>query len=65
MTIEINKEKYISQASILEDILNELNISLKGIAVAINDEVVSRMAWKETQIQENDKITIIRATQGG
>ncbi len=65
MTIEINKEKYISKASILEEILGELNISLKGIAVAINDEVISRMAWKETQIQENDKITIIRATQGG
>jgi len=65
MTIEINKEKYISKASILEDILGELDISLKGIAVAINDEVVSRMAWKETQIHENDKITIIRATQGG
>jgi len=65
MTIEINKESYTSQSTTLESILCELNISLKGIAVAVNQEVVSRLAWKETQIQENDKITIIKATQGG
>jgi len=65
MTIEVNKETYTSNQNKLEALLEELNISLKGIAVAINDQVISRLAWKETQIQENDKITIIKATQGG
>ncbi|HET6243866.1 MAG: sulfur carrier protein ThiS [Bacteroidetes bacterium] len=37
----------------------------KGIAVAVNNKVISRTSWKELQIKENDTIIIIKATQGG
>ncbi|MFK7899493.1 MAG: sulfur carrier protein ThiS [Cyclobacteriaceae bacterium] len=65
MTVEVNKEKIEAKSTRLHDLLEEMRISLKGIAVAINNKVVSRFEWKKTQIKENDKITIIRATQGG
>jgi sulfur carrier protein len=36
-----------------------------GIAVAINNRVVSKAEWTSTQIVEQDRIIIIKATQGG
>lgn len=37
----------------------------KGIAVAVNNLVITRSQWTMTQINKGDKIIIIKATQGG
>ncbi|MES2630191.1 MAG: sulfur carrier protein ThiS [Bacteroidota bacterium] len=37
----------------------------KGIAVAVNNQVVPRLQWGETELKEADSITVIKATQGG
>lgn len=37
----------------------------RGLAIAINNEVIPKKQWECQTIKENDKITIIRATQGG
>ncbi|MGZ3862400.1 MAG: sulfur carrier protein ThiS [Bacteroidia bacterium] len=39
--------------------------SQKGIAVAVNNSVVPKTEWQTKILNENDKITIIKATQGG
>ncbi len=39
--------------------------SLKGIAVAVNQQVVPRPEWAATVLHPADQITIIQATQGG
>lgn len=39
--------------------------SLKGIAVAINQEVVPKPDWPSTLLHPADNVTIIQATQGG
>lgn len=39
--------------------------STKGIAVAVNNSVEPRSNWASYTLHPNDKITIIRATQGG
>ncbi|WP_031530332.1 sulfur carrier protein ThiS [Dyadobacter crusticola] len=39
--------------------------SLKGIAVAINQSVLARSEWERRQLQPHDRITLIKATQGG
>lgn len=36
-----------------------------GIAVAINNQIVSKSNWEQTCIADKDNILIIRATQGG
>ena len=36
-----------------------------GIAVAINETVVPKSQWTSTLLQENDKVLIIKASQGG
>jgi sulfur carrier protein len=37
----------------------------KGVAAAVNGEVVPRAAWAERTLAEKDKVLVIRATQGG
>ncbi|HVD97620.1 MAG TPA: sulfur carrier protein ThiS [Cytophagaceae bacterium] len=37
----------------------------RGIAVAVNNEVVPKTDWEKFLLKENDQITVIRATQGG
>jgi sulfur carrier protein len=37
----------------------------KGLAVALNGEVVPRSAWDASQLHEGDRIEVLSATQGG
>jgi len=37
----------------------------RGIAAAVNGEVVPRAAWAERQLAQRDRVLVIRATQGG
>jgi sulfur carrier protein len=36
-----------------------------GIAISINDLIIPRSKWNLVKIEPADKITIIKATQGG
>ena len=36
-----------------------------GVAVAVNDEVVSRGAWDSTPLAEADRVEVLTAVQGG
>ena len=74
MAKEINMPTvFLNNKSFLLDINSSLNTALekngiqnqKGIAVAVNNVVVPKVEWQTKILNENDKITIIRATQGG
>lgn len=65
MTIEVNKELISTSSKKLKDLIEEMRFSTKGIAIAVNNEVIPRLDWEETILKEHDKITIIKATQGG
>lgn len=67
MEIQINDVlKTVPPESTLHDlVVSQHKEKTQGIAVAINEQVVPRTQWHETQIQPNDQILIIKATQGG
>jgi len=56
--IDFNKEN-------INSLLTDLGISSDGIAVAVNETVVSKTQWSDFHLKENDQILIITATQGG
>lgn len=61
-----NQRKDIEGEPSIDILLNFLNLeSTRGVALAVNDRVVPRSEWENFQVQDQDKITIIRATQGG
>lgn len=66
MTIWINQqEQQLGKAINLEQLLILLQYSLNGIAIAVNGIVVPKSQWNQVLVNENDKLLIIKATQGG
>ena len=49
----------------LQDLLTQLKISEKGIAVAVNNQIVTKNDWNRCELSEGENVLIIRATQGG
>jgi sulfur carrier protein len=39
--------------------------TVTGVAVAVNDEVVSRGAWAATAVRDQDRVEVLTAVQGG
>jgi len=61
-----NSATQVQNESSLSELINALNlIEQKGIAIALNNKVVTKTKWESTTLSERDKITIIKATQGG
>ena len=53
-----------AQATVLE-LIQIIAIEPKGLAVAVNDALVSRTKWDVYILAPNDRVTLIRAAQGG
>ncbi len=70
MNIIINgtRQKLETESSAtLDRVLKDLGYEteMNGMAVAVNDAVIPKHEWPEYQPEENDRLEIIRATQGG
>jgi sulfur carrier protein len=67
MTIRVNGEDKALTAATLAALLDEAEIGAqaRGIAVALNGEVVPRGAWQVTRLNPGDSVEIVRARQGG
>ncbi|MEU7854686.1 sulfur carrier protein ThiS [Nonomuraea sp. NPDC049141] len=42
-----------------------LTAATTGVAVAVNDEVVTRSAWETTALGDRDRVEVLTAVQGG
>ncbi|MCE7060326.1 sulfur carrier protein ThiS [Dyadobacter sp. CY343] len=67
MEITVNDQsREIPEAYSVQQLLSGLfPDTSKGIAVAINQSVLARSEWERHLLQPNDRITLIKATQGG
>lgn len=61
-----NTPQQIPEQSTITDTLDALKITAtKGIAIAINNNVIPKAEWNVCRLSDNDKVTLIQATQGG
>jgi sulfur carrier protein len=67
ITIWVNQEEQQYDASMtLLNLLQQLEkAEKKGIAIAVNNSVIPKNDWQNLQLKNQDRITIITATQGG
>ena len=67
MNIKLNDQDVVLESQIsLEELFQLYNISAtKGVAVAVNEMIIPKKNWPFHPINENDKILVITATQGG
>jgi sulfur carrier protein len=56
----------LATASLLDLLATEgIAPDARGVAVAVNDRVVTRASWPDHTLAEGDRVEIVRATQGG
>lgn len=67
MTISVNnKPLELGFPNNISLVLHNLQFNqAKGLAIAVNNQVIPKSTWDFYELKENDKVTIIRATQGG
>ena len=66
MEVKVNNEAYQFEETVnVQQVLERLNISEKGIAIALNESIIQKANWTETRLQHQDNLLIIKATQGG
>ena len=55
----------IPAGATLADLVGQLVESPRGVAAAVNGEVVPRRAWPATPLADHDVIEVVTAVQGG
>lgn len=66
MLIRINgQEKEIQDGLTVEALLALFNISLSGVAIDLNREIVPKRALAHTRLKNGDCVEIVRMTGGG
>ncbi len=65
MKIIINNKPSDTNAHNVAELIKELSMPERGVAVAIDMQMVQRTDWEETTLKENDNVTIIVAACGG
>jgi len=65
MRIQLNGEAIEVQAVSLQELLEELSLDRRMMAVEHNLEVVPRSAYMATKLTENDRIEIVHMIGGG
>ena len=49
----------------VDDAVRVVTTEPTGVAVAVNDEVVTRAAWRSTPLADGDRVEVLTAVQGG
>lgn len=65
MNIKINNKETEVKATSLQELATEISLPEKGVAVAVNNRMVTRADWNHTAINDGDNIVIIKAVCGG
>ncbi len=65
MDININNRKTSITSTNLQELAQEMSLPEKGVAVAINNQMIPRTEWADTPIADGADIVIIKAACGG
>ena len=65
MNVTVNgRARRIAPESTVADVVRQTSTEDRGIAVAVNGEVVPRADWS-TALHEDDRVEVLIASQGG
>jgi len=67
MEITVNQQNYsVSDVCCLQHMVDTVLLQpTKGIAIAVNQEIIAKSNWETHRLNPGDSLTIIKATQGG
>ncbi len=55
----------VDEGATLQTLIESQGINTKGIAIAVNNKIISRDKWSLTTLEDGAKIMVIQATYGG
>jgi sulfur carrier protein len=56
------EEQHLADGSTVADLIGD---RARGVAVAVNDEVVPRGLWSVTALHDGDRVEVLEPQQGG
>lgn len=66
MRIEVNGEpRELTHGTTVGELLDTLVEDRRGVAVAVDGEVVPRSTWDETDLDAGARVEVVGAVQGG
>jgi sulfur carrier protein len=66
MNISVNGElSSASDGATVAELVDTVAGRRRGVAVAVNEDVVPRAHWEETALRPGDRVEILTAVQGG
>ncbi|MCP1339563.1 sulfur carrier protein ThiS [Idiomarina sp. M1R2S28] len=66
MRVQVNDKHFeITEKTNLSQLLSAQNIDTSAVAVAMNGQIIHREQWQQTELKDNDTITLVQAVAGG
>lgn len=66
MNVRVNGEsRALDDGATVAQVVRELTREQRGVAVALNGEVVPRSEWEATCLADGQEVEVLRAVQGG
>ncbi len=66
MIVSVNGERReLSQDATVASLVQDLSAPARGVAVAIDGEVVPRGKWEVTSLADGARVEVVSAIQGG
>ena len=66
MTITLNGSRHeIADGTTLHQLVADFSLPERGVALAMNGEVVPRSVWASTQVLPDARVEVVTASQGG
>ncbi|WP_300699034.1 sulfur carrier protein ThiS [Bacteroides sp.] len=65
MKVSVNNKEVETGATTLSQLTEELSLPTQGIAIAVNNRMITRTEWANYSLSEGISIVIIKAACGG
>jgi sulfur carrier protein len=66
ITVWLNDDpRPVAAGQTVAELLTTLDVPPRGVAVAVNGEVVRRPDWPAARLSEGDRVDVLTAAQGG
>ena len=66
MTITLNGSHLeVADGTTLEQLVADFSLPDRGVALAMNSEVVPRSAWARTRVPPDAQVEVVTASKGG
>lgn len=66
MNVTVNGEPHaVADGATVADVVERMTPETRGVAVAVNREIVTRSTWDRRELAAGDEVEILGASQGG